>query len=270
MSYTNTELVRRHISFDESAVGVRSDYPVTFVDQEWINLPGRNLRENSVQVKAVRDYSPVFEDVAMVQGILTLSNKCIMVGSVTVASDSSLGRIYRENVDYAVDCLNGVIRLISGGAIPDEGKVSVWYYYYSIYVEGGDYSIDYTAGMIRRLVNSDIQPGQTVLVDFELSSNRIDDELIAAAVSEANAVVEKQIDPSGRFGADMSLQTAATYLAVSVLCRMAAAGDLAAGGKGYQTAAAWLSLGENYRGDYEQLLKTFRPQAGRLSGPTNS
>ncbi len=270
MSYTNTELVRKHVSFDETTGGVRREYPVIFADQEWVDIPGRNLAENSVIVKAVRDYAPVFEEITTVQGILMLSNECLLRGSVTVASDSSLGIIFRENIDYSVECSGGIIRLIEGGSIPADSRVAVWYYYYSRYNEGSDYSVDYDKGMIRRLTNSDIQPGQTVLIDYDLLSASVDDDLIAGAVSEANAIIEKQIDPDGQYGADIALQTAATYLAVSILCRMAAAGGLLAGSTGYHNASAWLELGENYRRDYENLLKSFRVRSSRLSGPAHS
>ena len=270
MSYTNIDLVRRHISFDESGTGLRRDQPVIFADQEWVNLPGRNLIKNSVVVKAVRNYSPVFEEAMIVNGTITLSNSRLLHDSVTAASDSSLGTIFRENIDYSVDIEKGVIKSIEVGALPANGKVAVWYYHYSIYIEGHDYSLDYTAGMIRRLTAGDIQPGQTVLVDYELSVSRIDDELINQAVSEANALIEKQVDPHRQFGADGALQAAATFLAVSLVCRMAAAGDLISTANGHQSAAAWLKIAESYRGDYEDYLKSFRSQIGRLSRPTHA
>lgn len=270
MSYTNADLVRSHISFDESATGLRLDHPVVFSDQEWINLPGRKLVENSIVVKAIKHYSPVFEDVMVVNGTVTLSNEHLTSNSVTVASNSSLGTIYRENIDYSVDSANGIIKSIDGGAIPFDGRVAVWYYHYSIYIEGSDYSIDYTAGMIRRLGGGNIQAGQTVLVDYELSMSRIDDELINEAVSEANAIVEKQVDPHRQFGADAALQAAATYFAVSLVCRMAAAGDLITAANGHQAASAWLVIAESYRSDYDSFLKSFRVQAGRLSRPVHS
>jgi len=270
MSYTNAELVRRHIGFDETATGVRRNYPVVFADQEWVDLPGRNLVDNSILVKAVRNFSPVFESAVVIQGNATLSKNNLVAGSATIASDDSLGTIYRENSDYTIDYINGMIDVIEGGAIPADSTIAVWYFYYSIYSEGSDYSIDYVGGMIRRFVNSEIQPGQTILVDFELAAGRVDDILIVGAVAEANALVEKQIDPHRQFGADTTLQTAATYLAVSILCRMSAAGTLAGGTAGHQTAAAWLSLADNYRRDYDHLLKTFRPRSGQMSGPTHS
>lgn len=270
MSYTNVDLVRRHISFDESGTGLRRDQPVTFADQEWVNLPGRNLMKDSVLVKAVCNYSPVFEEVVVVNGTITLNNSHLLPDSVTAASDSSLGLIFRENIDYSVDTGNGVITSIEGGALPANGRIAVWYYHYSVYIEGHDYSIDYSAGKIRRLVGGDIQPGQTVLVDYELSVSRIDDELINQAVSEANALIEKQVDPHRQFGADGALQAAATYLAVSLVCRMAAAGELISVANGHQSAAAWLKIAESYRGDYEDYLKSFRSQIGRLSRPTHA
>ena len=83
-------------------------------------------------------------------------------------------------------------------------------------------------------------------------------------------MVERQVDPQRQFGADPILQTAATFLAVSLVCRMMAACDLKYDPMGRQTASGWLSLAESYRKDYTGLLKDFRPKVARLSGPAHS
>lgn len=270
MSYTNLELVKKHITLDDIPAGVKRDYPVVFIDQEWINLPGRGLVEGSVAVKAIKDYSPAFEEITMGDGVVSLGNNNLVPNSVTIASDNSLGTVYKENVDYSVGYAGGTVKRLDGGSIPDGKKVAVWYYYYSVYTEGVDYKIDYSDGMVRRLPDGNIQTNQTVLVDYELSQNQLSNEVISEAVSEANAIVERQVDPEGQFGADLMLQAAATYLAVSLVCRMAAASDLKFGQFGRQTAPSWISLSESYRNDYKQLLKVFRPQMTRLNRPTHS
>jgi hypothetical protein len=267
MSYTNLETVRKHINLDEIPGGEKSDYPVTFVDLEWVNLPGRGIVDNSVVVKAIKNYAPISETITLGDGVVSLSNSRLVANSLTVASDSSLGAIYKENIDFSVDNAEGTIIRLIDGEIISGSAVIVWYYYYSIYSEGIDYSINYQSGMIRRLPGGNIQPKQTVLVDYELTYNQLNDEYISEAVDEANAIIEKLIDPGRQFGADLTLQTAATCLAVSIVCRMAAISDLRFGDSGKQTASAWLSLAESYRDDYKDLLKAFRPQASGLSGP---
>jgi hypothetical protein len=270
MPYTNLELVKKHITLDDLPAGVKRDYTVVFIDQEWVSLPGRGLVEGSVVVKAIKDYSPIFEEITVGDGVVSLGNSNLVPNSVTLASDNSLGTIYKENMDYSVGYADGAIRRLNGSSIPDGKKVAVWYYYYSIYTEGSDYKVDYPDGMVRRLPDGDIQANQTVLVDYELSQNQLSNEVISEAVSEANAIVERQVDPEGEFGADLTLQAAATYLAVSLVCRMAAASDLRFGQFGYRTAPSWISLSESYRNDYRQLLKVFRPQTTRLNRPTHS
>jgi hypothetical protein len=270
MSYTNLETVRKHINFDEIPGGEKDDYPVTFVDLEWINLPGRGIVDNSVAVKAIKNYAPISEVITLGDGIVSLSSSRLVANSLTVASDSSLGTIYKENIDFSVDNTVGTISRLADGEIVSGSVVVVWYYYYSIYAEGVDYGINCQSGMIRRLPGGNIHPRQTVLVDYELTYNQLNDEDISEAVDEANAIVEKRIDPGRKFGADLTLQTAATCLAVSLVCRMAAISQLRSGDNGKQTASAWLGLAGSYRDDYKNLLKTFRPQTGGLTGPRHT
>jgi hypothetical protein len=269
MSYTNIDSVKKHINFSDISGGPKRDNPVVFAGQEWIKLPGRGIVEHSVAVKAVKNIAPTFETVLLDSAAVTLIHKYLVPGSATVASDSSLGTIYVENVDFALDSTNGTIQRLEDGSIPAATIVSVWYYYYSLYGEGVDYSIDYTEGRIRRLSGGEIQPGQGLLVDYELSSASLSDEVVLEAVAEANAVIEKEIDPQKIFGADAALQAAATYLAAALVCRIAAAGDLSSGST-RQTAASWLALCESFRGDYDNLIKSFRPQAIRMNRPARS
>jgi hypothetical protein len=51
---------------------------------------------------------------------------------------------------------------------------------------------------------------------------------------------------------------------------MAAAGSLIRIPGGRSDAAAWISLADSYRNDYQQLIKKFRPQSSRLNRPTHS
>jgi hypothetical protein len=270
MSYTNLDLVKRHVSFFDFPSGVKTDYPVAFSDVEWVDLPGRPIVESTVTVKAMKDYAPAIEHVILTDGEVPLSHQRLVPLSMTVASDSSLGIVYKENTDYAVNCTAGTIKRIADGNIQSDSEVVIWYYFYSVYTEGVDYNVDYREGMIRRLAGGGILPGQTVLVDFELSGQQISDELVGGAVQEANTIIEGQIDPDRQFGADLTLQTAATYLAVSILCRILAAGGLRTGISDRQRAVSWLALAESYRSDYHGLVKAFRPGASRMSRPVRS
>ncbi len=270
MSYTNINLVKKHISFGDIPASEQTGYPVIFSGLESVSLPGNGIVQGSLSAKVVKLSSPILEEKTLEDIPVALGNTRIVADSVTLASDSSLGTIYTENVDYSVDCTNGTVKRISGGAITSGGEVSIWYYYYSLFVEGTDYSIDYSGCTIRRLSGGVIQPGQTVYIDYETAYHHLNDNIILQAVSEANAMVEKEVDPQGQFGADITLQSAATYLAVSLLCRVAAADDLRLGSGSGRGAEAWLSLAADYRNDYMRLIRLFRPESARLSRPVRS
>jgi len=270
MSFTNINLVRKHFVLDDLPAGFKSDYPVIFPETEWIDLPGRGIIEDSVVVKASRRYSPVFELVSLGETTASLANNNLVANSVVVASDDSLGTIYRENIDFSVAARAGTINRLPDGEIETGATVAVWYYYFSVYRRGVDYAVDADLGRLRRMPGGDIQPAQSALVDYSLSSAWQSENLLSQAVAEANAIMEKQVDTRRSFGADRTLQTAATCLAVSIVCRMMAINDLRSGPSSRAAAASWMTLADSYRHDFETLLKLFRPDAARMKYPTLS
>ena len=95
----------------------------------------------------------------------------------------------------------------------------------------------------------------------------LDEDVVGEAVGAANAIIEKEVDPLRKFGADSTLQTAATFLATSILCQIAAVYDLVQTSLGKARGDNWLALAEGYRRDYERLIADFHPPSNRLSGP---
>jgi hypothetical protein len=221
-------------------------------------------------VGAIRKNEPSLETVTLGSTPITLSSSHIVAESVTVASDKSLGTIYTETVDYTLNCDTGEIARLPDGSIPAGSEVTVWYFHYEPYTEGEDYSADYQWGRIKRLAGGNIADGQMVMVGYEPSGANIEDSLLETAVSEANAIVQSKIDPEGRFGADAVLQTAATYLAVSIACRSTAVICMGTGINQKQVSSDWLKLSDNYRNDFEALLKSFRPEVSRLKPPVRT
>jgi len=272
MSYTNIDLIRKHINLTSEPTGRRNSYPVVFDNSGWVSLPGHSIVTNSIKVKVVGCVVPVMETITFFSDEFSLQHKLLVDNSAALALDTSLGTIFSENLDFSIDAANGIIRRLSDGSISPGATVVIWYYYYSPYEEGADYAVNYSDGMIRRLANGRIQTGQTVFIDYELSSYQLGEEVMAAAVAEANAIVEREIDPKKIFGADASLQSAATYLAMSILCRIMGTNNLGSSAKSASAARpeGWLSLAENYRQDYVRLIKQFRPPTARASGPTLS
>ncbi|MFH2036806.1 MAG: hypothetical protein ABIJ45_10420 [Candidatus Zixiibacteriota bacterium] len=270
MSYTNKELANYHINFNNQLVDEQNNYEIVMSGTDWIDLPGVNLIDGSVIVKALRNSVPCSESIILGSTVLFLSKTNLVLDSVTVASDSSLGTIYTENVDYAIDYVNGTIVRLVGGSIAVNASLMIWYYFYTPYVENSDYQVIYQSGKIKRLVSGDVAENQTVYVDYQLTTSQVGEDAIVEAVAEANALIEKQVDPEGRFGADLTLQTAATYLAVSIVCRMLAIDNMKANSSSHNVAASWLSVAESYRKDFENMLKSFKPDASPMKYPTHS
>jgi len=270
MSYTNTNLVKRHVCIDDAVAGAYADYAVVFSGSDWVTLPGRGIRSGSLLVKAIRSAVPTHEDFGFDGADISLSHSRLVRSSVTVASDSSLGTVYSENVDFCIDTERGILHRMADGAIAESEIVSVWYFHYVPYVEGTDYQVDYEAGRIRRRSGGAIQSEQSVLVDYESALTGEEDEIISAAVAEADAIIESQVDPVLRRSNDRTLQAATTFLAVSLVCRAAAGFGAGSSSPSAQGTSAWLSLAESYRRDYETLMQSFRRSAGRLKPPVRS
>jgi len=270
MSYTNIDLVRKHIGLSEKRARTYRNFPLVFEALSEAVLPGRGIIKGSVAVKRVIETAPTYQKIEELTDPVALTHQRIVPGSVTVASDSSLGIIFAVDVDYSVEYETGLFSRISSGAIEPGQSVSVWYYYYSLYEEGSDYSVDYDWGIIRRLTGGEIIAGQSLLVDYDVPYQYLSSELLEEAVAEANAVIEKEVDPGKMFGADLSLQTAATYLAAAILCRAAASENLRSSGNTKNNVSSWLVLAESFRADFERLIKIFRPGRSRMSGPRNT
>jgi len=270
MSYTNKESVEKYIGTGAFPGGFKRDYPVVFSGLDEIILPGHGIVEGTVVVKALANAAPAYEEIVLENQAKTLEHELLVPNSVTVASDSSLGTIYSENIDYSVDYTNGKVTRIDDGNILSGDTVSVWYFYYSKYVEGVDFVVNHQTGTVRFLSGGAIQSGQTVLIDYQLNQSLINENAINEIVNQANAIVENEIDKDRTFGADPVLQAAATCLAVSLLCRIEGAGSLRYNSTGSNDAKSWLSLADSYRADYENIIKKYRPGAARLNRPTYS
>ncbi|MEW6016179.1 MAG: hypothetical protein AB1690_12785 [Candidatus Zixiibacteriota bacterium] len=263
MSYTNSELVKKHFVFPET-LGLRQrEMSVIMEGTDWRELPGGGIVPENLKVRALRDYQPVKEDFPLTETGQALVYADIVSGSLTVAGDSSLGSIYRENIDYYFDYIDSRLKRLPGGLISEGAVVAVWYFRYHLYLEGTDYAVDYQRGRIRRLAGGSIGSGQKVFVDYDIPLDFLSDSVYAQAAAEASSIIEREIDVSRSFGANEALQTAATFLAASLVCRIAAV-------NGNSARADWVKLAESYRNDYENLLKPFRSPATRLNPPTHT
>ncbi|MEA3296554.1 MAG: hypothetical protein U9R56_01675, partial [candidate division Zixibacteria bacterium] len=179
---------------------------------------------------------------------------------------SSLGTVYKENVDYAIDYAGGMLIMKDGGDLNVGQTVTLWYQAYALYTRGGDYQIDAERSEIKRLATGDITLGETVYLDYTPLDKTYNEEVLANAVVEANGLVERSVDPENRFGADPALQAAATCRALEIICRTSATRELSFRRGQERSALVWIQLAETYARRSDKLLLDFHPP---LDGPAN-
>ncbi len=270
MSYTTVERLRSHLTADYTVAERVENLPVTPREDEPIRFWGCALESASLKVKSLQCLQPVRQTVAISYDGTLLTTSPIARGSVVVASDSSLGTVFIENLDYVVDYENSILRRKTGGSLAASATVVVWHVPMRVYGEGQDYSVDCEKAELKRLSAGAIASGETVHLDFVPVFTAYDDIVLAAAVNEANGLIEREIDPDRQFGADESLSAAATCKALEIVCHSAAARELSNGRAIDRIALAWLKLAEGYRERAINLLSSFRPPATGPSGPTHS
>jgi len=152
----------------------------------------------------------------------------------------------------------------AGGILTSSQQVTVWFLPYALYAATSDYTLDAAHGQIKRLAGGDIAPGETVRLDYRPVYVSVADEIIDNAVTMANGMIEREVDPEGEYEADTTLDTAATYRALEIVCRAAASRELASQRGADKVATGWMKLSDDYGTHSELLLRNFRPP---VSGP---
>jgi len=251
MAFTNIALVRKHIFQYDLGTERIENLPCQLTGTDWIQLPHISISDRSEKVKAKEQFSPTQETITLTaEEWSNLSHAELIFDSVVVASDSSLGKIFVENIDYSVDYEQGKIKRKASGEIPDGAQVIVWYFFYKIYQRDSDYQMDYAKGKIKRMPSGAVENGQWVVIDYMVEYGSLSDEIISNSILEANDQVLSLIDPSYHNSTEQSLVTAETYLAVSILCGIKGTGGLDAklspSGSG-RSFDAWQALSDSYR-----------------------
>jgi len=251
MAFTNIALVRKHIVQYHLGTEIIENSPCHFTSSDWIQLPYISILTDSEKVKAKEQFSPTEEEKSLTaEEWVDLSHSELIFDSVVVGSDSSLGKIYVENLDYSIDYDEGKMKRIASGDIPDGAKVVVWYLFYRIYQKDSDYQMDYSHGKVRRIPSGAIEVGQWTLIDYKVEYGYLSDEIISNAILEADNQVLKLIDSSYHSSTEQSLVNAETYLAVSILCGIKAAeaaNSKVSGGDVTASFNAWQTLSDSYR-----------------------
>ncbi len=263
MSYTTIEKIRSYLAPSTAVAERIYDLLLTIRSNEYITFFGGAVDSDSIRVKSLQTNDPVRKEIQFVDGSVSFSTTEIVRGSVVVASDSSLGTIYVENDDYIIDYENGTVTVKSASSIGATATCTIWYCPYHLYQVGNDYQIDFSYGKIKALSGGTIALNESVLIDFTPCFETFDDSLLGYAVTLANSLIERQIDPDQEFENDPALESAATYSALEIVCRAVVSRELVRSNANDKTASIWIKLADHYQKRTNELIRSFVP-------PTNS
>ncbi len=267
MSLTTIDRIRHHLSRINPGAGQARDQAVRLTSDGYIALPHAHIISASEKVKTTAGDIPLSEHLTLAAAPVPATHREIIPGTMVCARDSSLSQVYQENADYVVDYAAGTVGRLDSGDIDSGDTVIIWYQHYIVYQRGLDYTIDYERGQLRRIASGSIAAGQEVLVDYQLGITSLADEEIEQGIVDAEAEIFHTIASEFRESTDPALQTAATFLTLSLLCRNAA-GLAASGGVSSQNQLSfWLALSASYRETAERLLTWFRQSVPGLRPP---
>ncbi len=268
MAFTSIDLVRTHLAgLPLGQIDIR-DVRLILSGTAPYSLPHSGLVDGSVIVKARRSMTPVRETRTLADGWIILNHAQLVPGTVLVASDSSLGIVYTENVDFIVDAGNGRIKRLDSGAIAYAQIVSTWYAFYHVYVEGDDFTLNAALGTISRKSAGLIGDGQEVVVDYTVALGTVSDQVIEQAITESAETVLALVSDAYHEEPTPGIVIGATHLAVAQVARMRAGAVLAdtatASSSSRTNAQAWLDVATRYEQTAGAFLSRFaRPIASR-------
>ncbi len=270
MSFTNSTLVKSYLTDSFPRQEKISDQPVQLNSTDFISFFSGAVDSSSFTVKSKQSNSPIRISLLLNSATESINSLPLVPESVVVSSDSSLGIIYTENIDYIIDYAKGDIILKSGGAIAVGVTVTVWYQSYVTYTLTTDYLINADRGEIKRVASGAIASGETVQIDYTPVSSAYNDVIIDNAVLMANSLIDKEIDSAQDFGADPVLQAAATFRALEVICQTSAVRQLAQQKGQDRSSSGWMQLADMFSQRSSELLKKFHPPFDNIKSPDHS
>jgi hypothetical protein len=270
MSYTNAEQIRLHLVTPYPIQDHIYDQPVHLPGTSFARFYGGAVDESTVIVKSIRSHQPVRTAITLVSGATAFSSTPVIPGTVVVASDSSLGTIFTENIDYTVNCPDSTITVLAEGALSVGDTVTIWYLAYTVHTIEQDFALRPARGEIKRLTSGNIPAGMTVHLDYQPLMLMFDDDLVNHAVALANGMVETELDPDRQFETDPNLSATATHRALEIVCRAAASRELSARRDDDTPALAWLKIADHHAVRAEYLIKNFRPPVATPHAPEST
>lgn len=269
LSYTNTNLVKNYLLEALPSQSNIMNQSIKLVNTDYISFFKGAISSDDFFVKSNQAASHIRKTQKILSDTHNFSSIPVIEDSVVVASDSSLGTVYTENSDYIIDYTQGNLNIKSSGLIETNQNITIWYKNFTIYSPNIDYLINYELGQIKRIATGNIADGESVYLDYSPVSVVYDETIIENAVASANGLIESEVDPSGSFGSDRTLQTAATYKALEIICQAAAVRDMAKSYDNNKNVSVWIKLAEMFQNNSETLIKKFRPPFEQLNSPTH-
>lgn len=172
----------------------------------------------------------------------SLSQSDIAIGSVKVF-DPGETKEFIEGIDFEINYKDGKIKRLQGigtpggasstgagegshisgfaGLLTVEQIFKVYYDYYTAYVKGTDYQINYELGTLSRLPDGNIENGERVFIDYQVISN-INDQIIMAVINQAHKLIMNRIDADLEGTENEDLKYAETYFALGFLANSSA------------------------------------------------
>jgi len=268
MSYTSAEQLRLHLVTPYPVSSRVSSQSVVVDASTAVPFFNGGVDGETIKVKSIRTDNLSRTIVTLAGGKGQFSSVPIVGGSVVVADNSSLRTVYIENLDYIVDYSEGTITTKNGGGITTSQTVTMWYLPFTVLSNGIDYTVDSQQGSLKRISAGTIAVGETVYIDYSPQFATIDEAVLTAAALEANALIEAEVDPEKAFTGDAVIQAAATYRALDVVCRTAAARELARQTGDDSVSQMWVKLADGYAERAERLIRGFRPAISGPNSPT--
>ncbi len=269
MPFTNIDNIRKHLVDTDVTRATFNDIPLQLSGTNPAALLHQNLVGDSVVVKGKELAAPHFVKQALGDEPAFLGKSQLIPDSVAVASDTSLGTIFTENVDYQINHGSGEISRLAAGKISAGATVAIWFYAYSIYQPSSDYFVNAAAGTIRRASDSKIEDGQVVFVDYKTTTSNFSDAQIEAAIVEANDRLKQLIAAEHHHSVDQSLISAETCIALAILLRIRAAATLQENltAQPGSTARELLELAGDYDRKAIDIAAPYAAQRSTLLGP---
>lgn len=269
MSYTSLDHIRHYLIPSHSVLTHVTNQAVTLSGVDPVTFSRVPIDPESVQVKTVRSTTPYRTGILLTEGVNQFTNDAIVSGSVVVASDSSLGHVYRPNVDYAVDHALGSLMIKDDGHLSPGMSVTIWFVPFALLSPETDYLLDSAKGTLTRRTSGALVDGEQVWIDFTPLAHGLDDAAAEYAVRTANQLIAQAIDPEHQFEDDPALSSAAGYRALEIISRIAATRALSVDTQDSKTAAQWLALAEQYQTMADCLLENYQPGRTAPKPPTH-